>query len=172
MELRELKEIVGILKGLDLISWPTLSIGFENGWVQRSEIVEYALNVMTTSVEDNFKEVILLAGSELYDHDEFKQILVGVLNKKGFDASNVNNKNIESDKWRLGFLIFLDSKTSTPEFKLDKLQKLYSQFNYPEDMAACSCYYNPLDNDSYEGPLNELKTVIIKLKTKLGRSEF
>jgi len=67
------------------------------------------------------------------------------------------------DKWRLAFLLCIEASDDSDEDKVNKLQEVYADFDYPEDMASCSVYSQ--DNVS---PLVAMSQVVQELRERFS----
>jgi hypothetical protein len=143
------------LKKLNLISWPTLFVGFETHWISKQDIEDYAVSLLEKSADLEIN-IALLACANDYDVFEIRHML-----KKQFDSKNLIIE-VEMDKLRLAALSSLKESTLSEEEKCDKLQELYAIFNYPDDMSMCSIYSA---NTQYS-PLEAMHELILFLKHK------
>ncbi len=143
---------IRILENLGLLSWSTILLGLRNGWVSRKDLIDYAVDLLVNGDED--EDVAIIAGGGSMEDDELFDL---VSNKAGqFD----NNATL--DKWRLAHLLQIAESDDDEQTKLDRLQEVYSNFGYPEDMASCSIYSQD-END----PLVAMMQVVEKLMKKL-----
>lgn len=148
---------VAVLKKLDLVSWPTLLFGWKKGWVEKSDIADYATYLLSVDLDNDDKNIAVLAGADFSDESEIENIMLKV------SGSTIEPEAIE--KWRLATLIALNVSTLSDEEKLNKLQELYAEFDYPEDMSSCSIY----SQDSVD-PLTAMSDVISALTEKISGS--
>ena len=123
---------IKILMCLGLLCWATLFWGWKRGWVTRKDIIEYAVSLLVESKNEADENVALIASGESLDDRE----LLDLVSKQAKNA----DQETAMDKWRLAHLISLAESGATDQEKLDKLQELYAEFEYPEDMASCSIY--------------------------------
>ena len=74
-----------------------------------------------------------------------------------------SDDQVESlDKWRLAHLLCIASSSDSLDEKVCKLQEVYAEFGYPEDMISCSIY-----SSEHVCPLEAMNAVIKKLKQKM-----
>ena len=104
--------------------------------------------------EDAGQEVALIAGGEYLSDEE----LLGLIEKKqqGQDAVS------DLDKWRLAFFLCIGRSGDSEENKVCRLQEVYADFDYPEDMALCSVY-----SQGEVSPLVAMSWVVKKLQSQL-----
>ncbi|CAN7265061.1 DUF2247 family protein [Pseudomonas brassicacearum] len=147
-----------ILIGLGLMCWSTLVFGFRRGWVKREDIFDYALNQLVSSSHASNENVAIIAGAEDLSDDE----LIGLI----LTLESTNNAS-DLDKWRLGFLLWIEASDGSDKEKINLLQKAYADFDYPEDMSSCSVY-----SQDEISPLLAMSDVAAALKERflLGRS--
>lgn len=141
------------LKELNLVCWSTLFVGQQMGWVTKLDIEDYAMSLLSADLDNGDKNIAVLAGADSLDDSEVTDLLLQV------GGEMESPEAIE--KWRLAALTALSESVLSEEEKLDKLQELYAEFDYPEDMTSCSIY----SQDSV-GPLAAMSEVILALKKK------
>lgn len=149
------------LNKLGLLNWFVIEYGLERNWIDSTEIANHAQNLLSSNAQINDKNIELLASAEYLDDEEIKRILKTITKTKNKCTEDFFSTPI--DIWRLGFLIALEKSNSTDENKINELQGIYAEFNYPEDMIGCSIY-TPREVD----PLKALNQLINDLKLKLG----
>ncbi|MDO6583866.1 DUF2247 family protein [Photobacterium sp. 2_MG-2023] len=142
-----------VLKELNLVCWSTLLVGLQRGWAKKSDIAAYATSLLSADLDNGDENIAVLAGADSLDDSEIKCLLLQVGGST--DAPEV------IEKWRLATLTALSGSVLSEEEKIDKLQELYAEFEYPEDMASCSIY----SQDSVD-PLVAMSEVISSLKKK------
>lgn len=144
---------VEALKELNLVCWPSLFVGLQRGWAAKSDIADYAVNLLSTDLDNGNENIAILAGADSLDDSEVNDLLLQV------------GEEMEPpeaiEKWRLATLTALSESALSEEEKIDKLQELYAEFDYPEDMASCSIY----SQDTVD-PLAAMSEVISALKKK------
>ena len=144
---------IEVLKNLDLVCWPALFVGLQKGWVTKSDIADYATSLLSADLDNGDENIAVLASADSFDDSEVKELLLQV------GGSTAEPEAIE--KWRLATLIALSDSALSEEEKIDKLQELYAEFDYPEYMSSCSIYsHNSVD------PLVAMSDVISALKNK------
>ncbi|MGX1172913.1 DUF2247 family protein [Pseudomonas sp. R151218B TE3479] len=141
-----------ILSELGLVCWSTIFLGFRKGWVKRSDVFDYAIGQLMS--EDAGQEVALIAGGEYLSDEE----LLGLIEKKQQGQDTVS----DLDKWRLAFLLCIGRSGDSEENKVFRLQEVYADFDYPEDMALCSVY-----SQGEVSPLVAMSWVVKKLQGQL-----
>lgn len=143
---------VRILMDLGLLSWSTLYVGLKRDWAKTQDAVDYAVSIL---LDGNYDDDISVIASEGFSD---KKELYDLIFKKVNGADN----SLDFDKWRLAHLIAIDESDFDEQTKLEKLQDIYVEFNYPEDMASCSIY----SQDDID-PIECMRRVINTLKIKL-----
>ena len=144
---------ISVLAQLGLASWSTIYFGFKKGWVGRADIFEYAMNQISIDRDSQYEATI--AGSAYLSDEELLKVIsegVGI-----FDCDG------EMDKWRLAYLLCIDGADASAENRITMLQKIYADFECPEDMASCSIYHQ----DGI-GPLVAMSRLIGTLKQRLS----
>ena len=143
----------------DLIDWPTLATGLDNGWINKDAVSDYAFKLLSEGRED--PDIAVLAGSDSLTDDEVVGLLTGLCKKEGIDITMEQPHALE--KWRLARLAALKRSSLSTQDKLEHLQELYAEFGYPDDMASCSIY----TQDGVD-PLEALQNVIASLEQRLA----
>jgi hypothetical protein len=133
-----------------------LFIGQQNGWITKSDIADYAVNLLSLGLDNGDENIAVLAIAESFDDSELRDLLLQV----GGEAEKTDSV----EKWRLAELIALCESALSDEEKLNRLQDLYAKFDYPEDMSSCSIY----SQDSVN-PKVAMLNVISSLKRKYLR---
>jgi len=142
----------GILIGLGLACWSTIFLGYKKGWISRGDIFEYAMNQLLNGCDS--ERVAIIAGGEYLSDEELLDVI-----SKQIEATNCVT---EMDKWRLAFLLCIDGSKDSNENKIERLQEIYADFDYPEDMASCSVY-----SQDCVGPLVAMSQVLKGLRERL-----
>lgn len=141
------------LKKLNLASWSTLLVGFDSGFISRQDIEDYATSLLEEKSSFNL-DIALLASIDDYDSNEMRKMIEKQLNLKYLD------KEVEIKKIKLAALLSLEESSLSEEDKCYKLQKLYAEFNFPNDMSECSIY----STNSKISPLSAMHNLIVSLK--------
>lgn len=141
-----------ILSELRLACWSTISLGFRKGWVRRSDIFDYAIGQLMSG--DAGQEVAQIAGGEYFSDEELLELIE--------DKQQGQNAVSDLDKWRLAFLLSIEWSGDSEEDKLCRLQEVYADFDYPEDMALCSIY-----SQGEVSPIVAMSWVVKKLQDEL-----
>ena len=151
---------VEVLARLGLLSWHVLLLGWEKGWVTRDDIIDYAVHLLAANKDQGDENIAAIAAGENYSNDELKQFITS-LTKHREGGLLAENAGAEIEKWRLAQLISINESELSEEEKLQRLQDVYAEFGYPEDMASCSIY----SQDNID-PLLAMVRVITALKEK------
>ena len=163
---------VNVLEECILLNWSSLLIGWNNNWLTKQDIINYAVKWLQNNPMETNEAIILLSGAEQYDDDEIRRLLLGIIEKK-----QLIDEATEIDKWRLAHLIILSQENIDPEKKIVRLEELYAEFGYPADMRLCSRYgpsqkaiKNGLASSSELSidPVDEMERVIMRLKKRFG----
>lgn len=139
-----------VMKQLDLLGWPELLCGWKLGFISNKNISDFALEHLAESGD---LEVALLSSASSLSSDDISQALEKIAPNADMSTSK--------DKWRLARLVELDQRNITDSQKLDELQLIYADFDYPEDMEGCSIY-----SSGNESPLASMNKLIDSLQRK------
>lgn len=69
------------IKNLDLLNWQTVSIGFNCGWLEGDDVIQFAVEWLVQYPNERAEEIILIAGAGLSDLHEIKGWLGVILSK-------------------------------------------------------------------------------------------
>ncbi|CAN2251497.1 DUF2247 family protein [Bacillus subtilis] len=134
--------------------WKTLYVGLKQGWINKIEVMNYAVEYLMNHPGVQQGEILELAWG---DKDDIEEVLLNIIRveQNSFFA-------IEKRKWRYVILLEVKSKYSDHATELlGKLAEVYADMNYPEDMEDF-IHYQPSNNgcnprlNSYEKSINRL----------------
>lgn len=141
-----------ILINLGLLCWSTILLGLREGWVSRNDVIAYAVDLLVNG--NNDEDVAVIAGGDPLGDDELYKLISNQIVQTDNAA--------DLDKWRLAHLLNIAESEDDEQTKLDRLQEIYTKFDYPEDMASCSIY----SQDQID-PLVAMMQVVEELKSRL-----
>lgn len=144
-----------------LLCWQTVAVGFQNNWLNKDAVSDYAFKLLSEGLDGGNTDIAVLAGTDSLNDREVSDLIRAICQREGTDTAQAEANALE--KWRLSKLLALNSAEFSAEEKIEKLQELYADFDYPSDMAACSIY----SQDGID-PLTAMQTLINELKQKLG----
>lgn len=144
--------LINILINLGLLDWSTILLGLKKGWMSRKDAINYAVDLLVNG--NDGEDVAIIAGGESLGDEE----LFNLISNQAEQTSNAD----DCDKWRLAHLINIAESDDDEQTKLDKLQEVYANFDYPEDMASCSIY-----SQDEVAPLVAMVKVVEELKRRL-----
>lgn len=125
--------------GIDY-DWKTLYVGISINIIDYNELTTYALKVMC---DDKYEENNFI--NELawgIEDNQKNEILTKMLIKFNFDMLTPDSQdwNLEIRKLRYVILNYLRSKTKDNNELLRKVEEVYADFNYPQDMDEFIAY--------------------------------
>ena len=138
-----------VLGEFRLLDWSSIWLGYKRGWVRREDICEYAISQLGD--ESSSESIAILAGGNYLSDEEFEGIVLNEINSHD-EAGSL-------DKWRLAFLLCTAASNDSYDEKVSKLQEVYAEFGYPEDMASCCIY-----SSDEVCPLEAMNAVVKDLK--------
>ncbi|MEG3219673.1 DUF2247 family protein [Vibrio gigantis] len=144
---------IKILIDLGLLCWSTLLLGMSKGWASRKDAIDYAVTLLVSGIEE--EDVAVIASGESLEEDELLKLISNQVKQ--------NDCAADLDKWRLAHLLSISESGDDEQAKLDRLQEVYANFEYPEDMASCSIY----SQDEID-PLVAMTKVVEELKSRLA----
>ena len=142
---------VEILSALGLLNGSTLLMGLQRGLASSADVEGYCMALLGSS-EDH--DTALLASARALSLDEVER----ALQRMSADEAPCD----VGERWRLAMLVELEGRPLSAAEKIEALQLLYAELDYPEDMAACSIY-----SADQVDPLEALSEVIVQLKERL-----
>lgn len=131
-------------------SWQEILSGMENKIIDRSDVINYATRVLEEGIL-GFDWVLKIAIA-----DEYEDILPYI-----YELINLEDSEDEStiqDKWRYFILKELYAKKSNYEDFNEKVEEIYADFDYSEDMAGFIGYMPSVDGKSMEESWQEYLT--------------
>ncbi|EGO5827575.1 DUF2247 family protein [Enterococcus faecalis] len=131
-------------------SWQEILYGMENKIIARSDVINYATRILDEGML-GFDWVLKIAIA-----DEYEDILPYI-----YELGNLEDSEDDStiqDKWRYFILKELYAKKSNYENFNEKVEEIYADFDYPEDMAGFIGYMPSLDGKSMEESWQEYLT--------------
>lgn len=131
-------------------SWQELLYGMENKIIDRSEVINFATHVLDEGIL-GFDWVLKIAIA-----DEYEDILPYIHELINLEDSEDNI--MIQDKWRYAILKELYAKKSNYEDFNEKVEEIYADFDYPEDMAGFIGYMPSVDGKSMEESWQEYLT--------------
>ena len=163
-------DAVEAMKELAILDWHALQVGLQQGWASRRDVIDFAVDWLVSHQDENDHRVALMAGGESCDDEELGQLLSSYVSSNDLSFSEDDTK----DKWRLAHLWALNASEQNSELQLDRLEELYAEFGYPEDMMACSRYFVPPDQSNavigecLSSPLDAMRQVIAELRSRFS----
>lgn len=153
------RTVIDALQTLNLLNWDVLACGRHRGWVTTADIQAYSFTCMAgVSGDDEDLPVLAeLAAAEKLTEWEIDEGL------RQLTAEQSGQGGFGLDCWRLAKLVHLQSQELDWDEKVVRLEEIYGEFGFPDDMRGCT-RYSSVTTD----PLDEMDLVIVGLKTKLG----
>ncbi|QRZ94963.1 DUF2247 family protein [Bacillus subtilis] len=152
--------------------WKTLYVGLKQGWINKIEVMNYAIEYLMNHPGIQQEEILELAWG---DKDDIEETILNIIRveENSFYA-------IEKRKWRYVILLEVKSKYNDHATELlGKLAEVYADMNYPEDMEGF-IHYQPSHNGcnphlySYEKNINRLcnlfQAFLVKEKQNIHNS--
>ena len=170
---------VKILLDESLLNWACLAVGLDHRWASTQDVIQFAENWLVTNPSEDSEAIILLAGGEGSPTEEIRGWLNKVAqDKEGISLVDEKQYQFQMKKWLFAHLVSLQQSQLPDEEKLDRLQTIYAEFEYPEDMAGCSKYGGSQfavasgyvsATDAMPDPLQVMQMVVQRLKALLPK---
>ena len=149
-----------ILYNHKMMDWGALLYGMEEGHVTLHDINNYAQDLLDNTERDSpdFYSISLIASSQ--DWTETKDLV------KQLSKTNPEEQigHMSMKKWQFAFLKnILESTFLKDHEKIERIQSLYSDLLYPENMRNCSIY-----TQNKADPIEECKKIIHQLDEELS----
>ncbi len=155
--------IFNVMQKFELVDWYTLLVGLKHGWCSKNNLINYGEKVIEQTADDVIDEnLAMIASGEALAVDELVRLVLQFLSCH----KKIMNQKIEAnavEKWRFAHLYCLLKSGESEQQKIDKLQEIYAEFGFPEDMSSCSIY----SNDSID-PLIATENVVRTLLQQLN----
>lgn len=127
-------------------SWNTIQIGWDLGLLSADEVRKFALDFAAFHPELINKDIAeLIFSKDSYEVKDFLKKIFGSFNLE-FPLLNTPLWNNEWRKWRYCILNCMVDQIKNDEELLIKVEGLYADFNYPEDMKTF-IYYMPVEKE-------------------------
>lgn len=130
--------------------WRELLFGVENNIIGRSDVINYATHILDEGIL-GFDLVLKVAIA-----DEYEDILLYIHELSNLE--NFKDNQAIEDKWRYGILKELHDKKSNYDNFNKKVEEIYADFDYPEDMAGFIEYMPSIDGINMEESWQEYLT--------------
>jgi hypothetical protein len=139
---------LSFIKGLTHLSWAEAAWGYHNQYVGWSDVVDMACDCLAENEDESI--VVELAGLSKSEASEAGQLL-DKLAAKAIDGDEKARKA----KWLYLSLAWLfENRASSPD-PLEAVEELYSDFDYPEDVAQFVRYMPVTDGYDPSAHSNE-----------------
>lgn len=122
--------------------WQELLFGIENNIISRSDVINYATHILDEGIL-GFDLVLKVAIA-----DDYEDILPYIHELSKLESFEEND--FIKDKWRYGILKELHDKKSDYDNFNEKVEEVYADFDYPEDMAGFIGYMPSIDGKNME----------------------
>ena len=159
--------IINIMRENNMLGWSTLRYGFIKYWITSKDVINFAVKQLTNS-EGNDYNLSLLASSENDSTDSILKMIDQYIESKKI----LIDENLDYKKWLLATLLNIQNLDMSEQEKINELQRVYADFNYPVEMKKCSIYY--YEDHKKKGqkkihidPLEEMKKVINILSNEI-----
>lgn len=129
-----------VMKQLKLLNWYTLLVGLERGWCKKENLIDHCEEIINQQFDADIDDGLITVIAEKNRSTEDLVTIVLQLLKNKKKPLTLEKKIEAVEKWRLAHLYWLIHQNWPEQKKLDALQELYAQFEFPDDMAACSIY--------------------------------
>lgn len=150
---------LNIIKKWNIESLELLYYGYLKGWVERQGVVDFAMNSLNESHAESMLAQIAL--ENFSDELEFKSMVEGFLKELDCSLTAAQMAKLK-EMWLLIVLEELNEADSDENKKVEMLQSIYADFDFPKEMSSCSIY----SEDSIP-PLVAMHDLLQKLKQTL-----
>lgn len=123
-------------------SWQELLYGLENQIITRNDVVNYAAHILDEEIS-GFDLILKLAIA-----DEYEDILSCL--RELANLETYEEKEEIKDKWRYLILKELHDNQTDKDQLNEKVEEIYADFDYPEDMIRFIRYMPSTDGKSME----------------------
>jgi len=116
-----------------LLDWPTAVIGFRQQWMSAEDVQAFAVNRILEELEPA-SEVVDLTSSQLGESDISEHLDVLA------QASPQADERVLVRRWLFASLVVLDQSSADEDATMERLQEIYAEFGYPEELRYVSPY--------------------------------
>ncbi len=166
-----MKAVFARLLRTGVLDAQTVLFGLEREWIGPGEVTAYAIE----QVRDGklAEEALQLLSAEELSEEEIARLLRQSTRESW--PPHEDARLAPMRRWMLAALEEIEESPETAEDQLDRIEDLYGQLGYPEEMRECSRYYvpasvqklaNPL-GAPVESPLKAMSRLISRLRLDL-----
>ena len=151
-----------ILKRESLLSWSFIRWALEGKKIPFDSVIDFAITKMEEPIDEN---IAVLAGLSESESDLLQSLV-----EKLAEAESVR---LPEETWLFAALVEIFEASVSEQEKIDRLQEVYSEFNYSERLEKCSIYYTRPEQgkvnvgDILDDPLTEMERVIEQLRAEI-----
>jgi len=164
-----------LMKKFGFLNWKAILVGVIHDWISLQDIINEADKEISLGKQDKFLIEISLSRK---NKDVLIKAIETYLNDTGINVDEINSiDSKELKRWRLCFLISVVNSHLPDDVKVEKIQEIYSQFGFPEDMINCTPYHFTFEEiekikqkqitASYSSPLESTKKLINRLREEV-----
>ncbi|MFN3160047.1 MAG: DUF2247 family protein [Rubinisphaera brasiliensis] len=152
------RRTIEVLENLNLLGWDVLIYGRQRGWVTIGDLNRFATTYLNSDLNDHqLRAVAKLTSAEKLPAWEIDHLPAQL------GPNPLSRDSATADYWRLAKLVELHTQDLDWDEKVTQLESLAAEFGFPKDMQGCSRY-----SVGTADPLDEMESVIAKLKNQLG----
>ncbi len=151
-------DIYQAMKDMNVLSWGTVYQAYKKNYISKYNIESYANELLTRRYSYN-DTISLLADIQSYEKGEIQDMILDLIKE-----NNATDRMLDLDKLKMSVLSALSNSGLEEEEKCERLQQIYAEFDYSEDMQECSIYHN-----SKISPIEAMHLLIASLKKKILR---
>lgn len=129
-----------MLMRANLLDWPILVVGLERNWCVKKNIIQFAEKCASEAAQVD-GELLTIATGESLSNPDLILCCLRYMETIG-EALSPESRQRSLDQWRFSYMVLLLDGPDSVEDKINRLQELYGEFGFPEDMASCSIYSN------------------------------
>ncbi|MBW3556067.1 MAG: DUF2247 family protein [Actinobacteria bacterium] len=130
-------ELCAVLERLDVLDFPTLLAGWDNGWVDRGAVVAAAVQRLVAELGDPDDELVALAAADDADDEEVRELLARLAER----APQVPAEELRH-RWWMAHLEVLVNRGLRPQELSEQGEQLWAQLGYPPELQQLSPYYD------------------------------
>ena len=163
--------VSSILVSEGLLDWPTALVGLRRGWMTPTDVSELAVvRIVEASgeIDSDVAELTSAAGLALVDVEHHLVSLV--------ERCPVVEEETAVRRWLLATLIDVDGAGLDEDATLARLQEVYAEFGFPEELRYVSPYNLTFDEWACEpqvgsaasSPLEWFRRSVLELRASLA----
>jgi len=144
-----------LLNELKILDWQVVLLGYDNGWLQRKDVVDFALTRVENRNSMDIESCIAFSNND--SDSEFADLVSEI--KSTNSLFDENNQSKTLSKWKyLRLYMIMENESLSEEEKYLLLNELYYEFGLPDEMLGF-WKYRSTDNSAIDSAWSLMKSI-------------